>query len=501
MSTRARTRAKALWSRLVTLVLPAGGRDGDRGSAALPQGGGAARVGGGVTALAVMGGIAYAATMCGPTGATSTAAGDFGAAATPGGVIQASASTDCYRPAPSTPTTITISAHGEPGSSTKTVRVDVPADILRIHRSAAEAYDLPWELMAAIGAIETQNGNYVSTDPQWHSGLCWGQRNPYGAAGIVQFGVQDPVTGQVGGRLGNASNAWGGKPDEPVSARVPYDHKVGTMPANPRYFGIDGNADQRVNVWDPADNITSGAFRIAYYARQAEQKGSSSVCGRSDLTPMQCTVFRHNPAKWYVDQVFEVAEYYRNSGIAPTSPSLNIVQASSGSSDRECEGGGGATQAAFLGDVGEAHRRAVEFARAQLGKPYVWGGRGPDSFDCSGLTQGAWRAAGVQIPWVTTTQWDPDHPDYRGGTAERVQEGSLDVSVLQPGDLLFFHTNPGAASPSHVGIYAGGGMMVHAANSRKPIEEVPLDSQYYRSSYIGAVRITPDGDGPDSMQV
>lgn len=491
MSTRARTRAKALWSRLVALVLPPGGRDGDRGSAALPQGGGAARVGGGVTALAVMGGIAYAATMCGPTGAT--ASGFTGADQGGSGVVHASTTGSSQK-------TITISAHGEPGSSTKTVRVDIPENILRMHRTAAEAYDLPWELMAAIGAIETQNGAYVSTDPNWHSGLVEGQRNPYGAAGIVQFGVKDPVTGQVGGRLGSAGNAWGGEPKEPVSARVPYDHEVGAMPSNPRYFGIDGNDDGMVNVWDPWDNITSGAFRIAYYARQAEQKGSSSVCGRSDLTPMQCTVFRHNPAKWYVDQVFEVAEYYRNSGIAPTSPSLNIVQASSGSSDRECEGGGGATQAAFLGDVGEAHRTAVEFARAQLGKPYVWGGRGPDSFDCSGLTQGAWRAAGVQIPWVTTTQWNPDHPDYRGGTAERVQEGSLDVSVLQPGDLLFFHTNPGAASPSHVGIYAGGGMMVHAANSRKPIEEVSLDSQYYRSSYIGAVRITPDGDGPDSMQ-
>lgn len=491
----ARTRAGRLWSRLAGLLAPPRGRDGDRGSAPLPGGGGAARVGGGVTALAVMGGIAYAATMCGPSGATAS---DFGGADSSGGVVQASASASSQE-------VITIGSHGEPGASRKTVRVDIPEDILRIHRTASEAYGLPWELMAAIGAIETQNGAYVSTDPNWHSGLREGQRNPYGAAGIVQFGVKDPVTGQVGGRLGNAGNAWGGEPKEPVADRAPYDHAVGDMPANPRYFGIDGNGDGMVDVWDPADNITSGAFRIAYYARQAEEKGSAAVCGRGDLTPMQCTVFKHNLAKWYVDQVFEVAEYYQNSGIAPTSPSLNLTQASaaSASDQEECEGGGGATQAAFLGDVGEAHRTAVGFVREQLGKPYVWGARGPDSFDCSGLTQGAWRAAGVQIPWVTTTQWNPDDPGYRGGTATRVLEGTLDVSVLRPGDLVFFHSTTSAyENPSHVGLYVGGGDMIHAPNSRSVVRVEGVEAYVGGSSFfVGAVRITPDGDGPASMEV
>ena len=192
-----------------------------------------------------------------------------------------------------------------------------------------------------------------------------------------------------------------------------------------------------------------------------------------------------------------MADYYRGSGIAPQSPSLQLQQVSSTPGQgRDCEEqGGNATRAAFLGNVGEEHRTAVEFARRQIGKPYVWGARGPNSFDCSGLTQAAWRAAGVTIPWVTTTQWDPGNAEYSGGTAQRVLEGDLDISVLQPGDLLLFHTSLNHASPSHVGLYSGGGRMIHAANPSKPIEEVSIDSEYYRSSFVGAVRISPDSSG------
>ncbi|MFI6575548.1 NlpC/P60 family protein [Nocardiopsis sp. NPDC050513] len=480
-----------LWGRVLAFLLPPRGRGGDLGAAA-------ARVGGGATGLAVMAGIAFVSTMCGPGGATASGFTSAESASS-GGVVQASLSTSANR------TVITISSHGERGSSQKTVRVDIPENILRAHRTAAEAYGLPWEIVAAVGAIETQNGQYVSSDPNWHSGLVEGQRNPYGAAGIVQFGVLDPETGRAGGRLGSAGNAWGGMPKEPVSARD-YHYEVGEMPGNPRYFGIDGNDDGMVNVWDPWDNIASGAFRLAYYANQAEQRGSAAVCGsgRGDLTPIECTIFMHNRARWYVDQVLEVAEYYSGSGIAPTSPSLNIQTVSASDSDQDCPpGGGGVDQAAFLGNAGEGHRAAVQTARSKIGLPYVWGGTGPDGYDCSGLTQAAWRAAGVEIPRVSQTQWNPRHPDYRGGTARRVLDGTLDVSALQPGDLLFFHTNPNQSSPSHVGMYAGGGMMVHAANSRKPIEEVPLDTQYYRSNFVGAVRITPDssdgGGGGDTF--
>lgn len=91
-------------------------------------------------------------------------------------------------------------------------------------------------------------------------------------------------------------------------------------------------------------------------------------------------------------------------------------------------------------------RAAIAFACDQLGDPYVWAAAGPSSWDCSGLTMKAWQAAGVSLPH-----------------SSRLQAGygsSVGVSDLQPGDLIFFH------SPiSHVAIYVGGGMMIHAPHS------------------------------------
>lgn len=91
-----------------------------------------------------------------------------------------------------------------------------------------------------------------------------------------------------------------------------------------------------------------------------------------------------------------------------------------------------------------AAQAAVSYALAQVGKAYAWGASGPDSFDCSGLTQAAYASAGVSLPRTTYAQ-------VSAGT-------SVSTSALQPGDLLFFYGN------EHVGIYIGDGKVVHAAD-------------------------------------
>ncbi|MGA5445649.1 NlpC/P60 family protein [Streptomyces umbrinus] len=101
--------------------------------------------------------------------------------------------------------------------------------------------------------------------------------------------------------------------------------------------------------------------------------------------------------------------------------------------------------------------KALAFARAQVGKPYVWGASGPGSYDCSGLTQAAWKAAGVTLPRTT---WD----QVKAGT-------TVSVNSAQPGDLVFFYDDI-----SHVGIYIGDGMMIHAP---KPGAYVREESIYY----------------------
>ena len=102
-------------------------------------------------------------------------------------------------------------------------------------------------------------------------------------------------------------------------------------------------------------------------------------------------------------------------------------------------------------------QKALSFARTQIGKPYVWGATGPDSYDCSGLTQAAWKAAGVDIPRVTYDQ-------VNAGT-------TVPVSSAQPGDLVFFYDDI-----THVGLYIGNGMMIHAP---KPGAYVREESIFY----------------------
>nr|WP_218849438.1 C40 family peptidase [Nocardioides perillae] len=100
---------------------------------------------------------------------------------------------------------------------------------------------------------------------------------------------------------------------------------------------------------------------------------------------------------------------------------------------------------------------AVQYALAQVGDAYVYGAAGPDAFDCSGLTMMAWAQAGVALPHSSSAQASMGAP--------------VSISDLQPGDLVFYY------SPiSHVGIYIGGGQIVHAANPSKPVNVAPVGS-------------------------
>ena len=97
---------------------------------------------------------------------------------------------------------------------------------------------------------------------------------------------------------------------------------------------------------------------------------------------------------------------------------------------------------------------AISFACAQLGKRYVWGGDGPDVFDCSGLTMRAWGAAGVSLPHFA---------------ADQAQQGTrVSIEALQPGDLIFFE-----GSFSHEGMYLGKGLMIHAPHSGDVVRIAP----------------------------
>jgi cell wall-associated NlpC family hydrolase len=124
--------------------------------------------------------------------------------------------------------------------------------------------------------------------------------------------------------------------------------------------------------------------------------------------------------------------------------------------------------------AGPVARAAVRWALAQLGDPYRWGASGPDTFDCSGLTSSAYRAAGVAIPRVSRAQW---------GAGPHVA-----VANLLPGDLVFYADNPGdPATIHHVGMYIGNGLMVHAPHTGDVVRVASI----WRGSFAGATRIIP----------
>jgi cell wall-associated NlpC family hydrolase len=117
----------------------------------------------------------------------------------------------------------------------------------------------------------------------------------------------------------------------------------------------------------------------------------------------------------------------------------------------------------------------LKAAESRLGLPYVWGGDGPSVFDCSGLVQWSMAQAGVVMPRVA---------------ADQARTGPLvPISQLQPGDLLFYHTDPTAPGYiSHVAIFLGDGKMLQAPQPGEDVEVVPAD---FGSEFAGAVQVDP----------
>lgn len=120
-------------------------------------------------------------------------------------------------------------------------------------------------------------------------------------------------------------------------------------------------------------------------------------------------------------------------------------------------------------------RAFLTAALSRVGLPYVWGGDGPNVFDCSGLVQWSMRQAGIVMPRVAADQ---------ARTGPQVA-----VSGLQPGDLLFYHTDPTAPEYiSHVAIYLGNGMMLQAPEPGEDVQVVPAD---FGAGFAGAVAVYP----------
>lgn len=116
----------------------------------------------------------------------------------------------------------------------------------------------------------------------------------------------------------------------------------------------------------------------------------------------------------------------------------------------------------------------IKTALSKRGCPYVWGATGPNQFDCSGLTQYAYKQMGISIPRVAASQ---------AQAGQRVSKSNLKI-----GDLVFFRTDSGSSRISHVGMYIGEGKMVHSPAPGYKVQTANIHSRYWSNAYAWACR-------------
>ena len=275
---------------------------------------------------------------------------------------------------------------GEQQQPSTAATADIPPAYLALYVQAAGRFGLPWELLAAVGKVETDHGR----NPAMNS------PNAAGAEGPMQF---EPPT--------FAEYSWAA-------------------------------GDPNPNIYDPHDAIYAAAAMLA-------------ANGAPDDTPG--ALYAYNHAHWYVDDVLAWAATYTTEAAVGVDGEL-------------------------AADAAPAATAAVRYALAQLGTPYVWGGDEPGGFDCSGLTQAAYAAAGVTIPRVAQAQYDAGPPVPAG-------------QPLEPGDLVFFGAD--TSDVEHVGIVvSGAGEMVDAPYTGAEVREEPFPTTpgaaFGQLTYLGAAR-------------
>jgi cell wall-associated NlpC family hydrolase len=207
-----------------------------------------------------------------------------------------------------------------------------------------------------------------------------------------------------------------------------------------RQYGLAASGSGTPDRWNPADAIVSAANFLK--ANGAPEN-------------IEAALIAYNHSDAYVQQVLAWAGLYASSYPATGS---TATQAVAGAQARSA-----------------AAQAAIAFALSQLGTPYRWGGEGAGGFDCSGLVQAAFAAAGVELPRVAQDQYDAGPPVPAG-------------QPIQPGDLVFFGADP--ADVTHVGIVVSPGEMVDAPHTGAVVRIEP----YSWPDYLGATR--PAGAQP-----
>lgn len=231
------------------------------------------------------------------------------------------------------------------------------------------------------------------------------------------------------------------------------------LPETWAVHGIDANKDGKKDLWDPEDAIPSAASYDCSIAKNV--KAAPGDAANNMLAGYNAGPYRVISAGG-VPKIHETQQYVHR---------IRSLAKSFAAPKQRAQPVGYSAKAAG----------ALYYANDRLGTPYLWGGEGRADqggrFDCSGLTQAAFRSVGISLPRVADQQW------YSGPHPSRSQ--------LRPGDLVFFgHDLNNPHSIHHVGIYAGNGYMINAPRTGAVIRYEKVDNQ---PGYFGATRVTSAG--------
>jgi cell wall-associated NlpC family hydrolase len=220
--------------------------------------------------------------------------------------------------------------------------------------------------------------------------------------------------------------------------------------------------------WGSPAQILSPTYAARqFYSRLLHVPGWRSMSTTDAAQAVQHSGFPAAYAKWH-DEAEALAATFTGGLKCPSEDSSNVavVAAAANAADYHIPAGIPAPIAA-----------AITFALAQVGKPYVWGGTGPNGWDCSGLMMMAYRAAGLTIPRGSIAQSTIGQPIY-------------DTNRLQPGDLLFVPGSDGTVTaPGHVGMYLGQGILVEALHSGLTVQLSRL-AGYWKENLVAIRRET-----------